>query len=160
MARNTYGSPRGTGRAYRGGTIQSMFRSNNALVARCRWMRHRMLKNALIAAAASFTAVELAAAQPNLSHDAETMNFDLWCQEQLALLPARCDKRSAEDESAFEAYLTKVERYEIPHRSAQYDQGRVNRDIMNNDPIDNPQKDNLGAQQQYPNISVTDPQSK
>jgi hypothetical protein len=115
---------------------------------------------ALIAAAASFTAAEPAAAQPNLSHDAETMNFDLWCQEQAALPAERCDRRIPEDESAFEAYQTTVEHYEIPRRSAQYDQGRVNRDIMNNDPIDNPQKDNLGAQQQYPNISVTAPQAK
>jgi hypothetical protein len=119
-----------------------------------------MLMNVLITAAAGFTAVEPAGAQPNLSHDAETLNFDLWCQEQTAHPPARCDKRTAEDEKAFDAYQAKVEHYEVPRRSAQYDQGRVNRDIMNSDPIDNPQKDNLGAQQQYPNIPVTAPQSK
>jgi hypothetical protein len=119
-----------------------------------------MLIGALIAVAASFAAVEPAAAQPNPSHDADTTNFDLWCQEQAALPPARCDKRTPEDESAFEAYQSALEHYDIPRRSAQYNQGRVNRDIMNSDPIDNPQNDNLGAQQQYPNISVTAPQAK
>lgn len=119
-----------------------------------------MLMSALIAAVASFATVEPAAAQLNLIHDAETMNFDLWCQEQAALPPARCDKRTSKDESAFEAYQATLEHYEIPRRSAQNDQGRLNRDIMNSDPIDNPQKDNLGAQQQYPNIPVTAPQSK
>jgi hypothetical protein len=119
-----------------------------------------MFIRVLIAAAAGLAAVAPAAAQPNPSPDAKTMNFDLWCQEQAALPPARCDKRTPEDESAFEAHQTALEHYEIPYRSGQYDQGRVNRDIMNNDPIDNPQKDNLGAQQQYPNISVTDSPSK
>ena len=119
-----------------------------------------MPMGALIAAAASFAAVKPVAAQPNVSHDAETMSFDLWCQEQAALPPARCDKRIPEDESAFEAYQTALGRYEIPRRSAQYNQGRVDRDIMNNDPIDNPQNDNLGAQRQYPNISVTASPSK
>ena len=118
-------------------------------------MRHRLLMSALIAAASSFAAVEPAAAQPTPSHDSDTMSFDLWCQEQKGLPPARCDKHTPEDESAFEAYRAKIERYEIPRSSAQYNQGRVNRDIMNADPVDNQRKDNLGAQQQYPNISPT-----
>jgi hypothetical protein len=114
-----------------------------------------MLMSALIAAAACFAAVEPVAAQPIPSHDSDTMSFDLWCQEQRGLPQERCDKHTPEDESAFEAYRTKIERYEIPRSSAQYNQGRVNRDIMNADPVDNQQKDNLGAQQQYPNISAT-----
>ena len=118
-------------------------------------MRHRMLMSALIAAAASFPAFEPVTAQPNPSHDSDTKNFYLWCQEQRGLPQERCDKHTPEDESAFEAYRTKIERYEIPRSSAQYNQGRVNRDIMNADPVDNQQKDNLGAQQQYPNISAT-----
>ncbi len=115
---------------------------------------------ALIAAAASFAAISPTVAQPASNPDIETMNFDLWCQEQAALPPARCDKHTPEDESAFEAFRTKIERYEIPRSSAQYNQGRVNRDIMNTDPIDNSQKGNLGAQQQYPNISATPSQSQ
>jgi len=118
-------------------------------------MRQHLFISGLVAVAASLTAVDPAAAQPNPSPDAKTMNFDLWCQEQATLPSARCDKRTPEDERAFEAYQAALEHYEIPNRSAQYDQGRVNRDIMNNDPIDNPQNDNLGAQQQYPDISIT-----
>jgi hypothetical protein len=76
--------------------------------------------------------------------------------ERAALPSTRCDKRTPEDEKAFEAYQATLEHYEVPNRPAQYDQGRVNRDIMNNDPIDNAQKDNLGVQRQYPDISVTD----
>jgi hypothetical protein len=119
-------------------------------------MRSHLLIRFLIAAAASLAAIAPAAAQLNPSPDAKTMNFDLWCQERAALPSARCDKRTSEDEKAFEAYQATLEHYEVPNRSAQYDQGRVNRDIMNNDPIDNSQKDNLGVQRQYPDISVTD----
>jgi hypothetical protein len=114
---------------------------------------------ALIAAVASFAAISPAVAQSAPNPASETMNFDLWCQEQKTLPPERCDKHTPEDESAFEAYRTKIEHYEIPRGSAQYNQGRVNRDIMNADPVDNPQKNNLGPQQQYPNISATPPQS-
>ena len=113
-----------------------------------------MVMSTLIAAAASFAAPDLVEAQPNPNLDVKTMNFDLWCQEQATLPPARCDKRTPEDEKAFEAHMALLEQYEIPYRSAQYSQGRVNRDIMNNDPIDNPQKDDLGTQRQYPNIAL------
>jgi hypothetical protein len=113
-----------------------------------------MVMGALILVAASFAAIGRPAAQPSPNRDIATMNFDLWCQEQAALPPARCDKRTQEDESAFEIHRASLEQHEIPYRSAQYGQARVNRDIMTNDPIDNPRKDNLGAQQQYPNIPV------
>jgi hypothetical protein len=109
----------------------------------------------LIAAAASLAMVDSAAAQSNPGRDGQTMNFDLWCQEQAGLPPARCDKRTPEDERAFESYQTGLEHFEVPYRSPEYNQGRVNRDIMNSDPIDNPQNDNLGVQRQYPDISVT-----
>lgn len=129
-------------------------------LARCGRMRHRILVAVLVVAAAGFAATSPTVAQPTPNPDIETMNFDLWCQEQAALPAARCDKHAPEDESAFEAYRAKIERYEIPGSSAQYNQGRVNRDIMNTDPIDNSQKGNLGAQQQYPNISATPSPSK
>jgi hypothetical protein len=117
-----------------------------------------MFMRTLIAAAASLAAVGPLAAQPNPNRDIKTMNFDLWCQEQAALPPARCDKRMPEDESAFEAHRASIEHYEIPYRSAQYDQARVNQDIMNNDPIDNPHKDDLGAQRQYPDMPAPEVQ--
>jgi hypothetical protein len=115
-----------------------------------------MLVSALIVAAASFAAIGPAASQASPKGDEEAMNFDLWCQEDAALPPARCDERTPEDESSFEAHRASVEQYEIPHRSAEYNQARVNRDIMNDDPIDNPDRNDLGAQQQYPNLPVTD----
>lgn len=117
-------------------------------------MRLRILISVLIGTAASSAAP--VSAQSDFNHNGTTLNFDLWCQEQAALPPARCDKRTPEDESAFEAHRAALEHYEIPDRSVKYEQERVNRDIMNNDPIDNPQKDDLGPQQQDPNISATD----
>ena len=123
-------------------------------------MRQQIFISGLIAVAASLAAVGPAVAQPNPNRDAKTMNFDLWCQSEAVLPPARCDKRAPQDEKAFEAYQAKIERYEIPYRSPQYNQGRVNRDIMNSDPIDNPQKEDLGPQRQYPDISVTGSPSK
>jgi hypothetical protein len=135
--------------------FETRFDLTMSLLARCRRMQHRILVGALIAAVAGFAAISPTAAQPASNPASRTMNFDLWCQGEASLPAERCDKHTPEDESAFEAYRTKVERYEIPRSSAQYDQGRVNRDIMNADPVDNPQKGNLGAQQQYPNISAT-----
>jgi hypothetical protein len=32
----------------------------------------------------------------------QTLNFDLWCQETQHLPADRCDRRTAEDEAAFE----------------------------------------------------------
>ncbi len=118
-------------------------------------MRYRMLMSALIAAAASVAAISPTVAQPTSNPEGGTMNFDLWCQGEASLPAERCDRHTPEDEGRFEAYRAKIERYEIPRSSAQYNQGRVNRDIMNTDPVDNRQKDNLGTQQQYPNISAT-----
>ena len=114
----------------------------------------------LIAAAVSFVAIGPTVAQPDPNRVPETMNFDLWCQEEASLPAERCDKRTPEDESAFEARRASLERYEILDRSAQYDQARLNRDIMSNDPIDNPQKGDLGAQEQYPNMRVASARSK
>ena len=135
--------------------FETCFHPTMLQLARCRRMRSRILMGALIAIAACFAAIGPAVAQPTPNPDSETMNFELWCQEQKALPPARCDRHTPEDEAAFEAYRTKIERYEIPRSSAQYNQGRVNRDIINADPVDNPQKNNLAPQQQYPNIPVT-----
>jgi hypothetical protein len=114
----------------------------------------------LIVATASVALLGPAAGQSSPDRGVETMSFDLWCQEQAALPPARCDKRTPEDEKAFEAHQAALEHFEIPYRSAQFDQGRVNRDIMNTDPVDNPHKDNLGAQRQYPDIPASDAQEK
>ncbi|HEY4078460.1 MAG TPA: hypothetical protein VGM26_16135 [Rhizomicrobium sp.] len=79
-----------------------------------------------------------AVAQRNGNYDVKTMNFDLWCQEQAGLPADRCDKRTAQDEATFEAYRSKVEAYEIPYLQQKNSAARLDRDIMRNDPIDNP----------------------
>jgi hypothetical protein len=122
-------------------------------------MQHNILIGLSLAVVTSLTTLP-AAAQSNTGQDVRTASFDLWCQEEASLPLARCDARTVQDESRFEAHQVALEVYEIPYRSGQYAQGRLNRDIMNADPIDNPNNNNLGLQRQYPNISVTDSQSR
>jgi hypothetical protein len=114
---------------------------------------------AILASGGAAVAQQAPAAQQIPARDDNTLNFDLWCQEQARLPAARCDKRTQEDESSFETHLKTLDHYELPSRSTQYDQGRVNRDIMNADPIDNPSKENLGGQRQYPDIQPSKPSS-
>jgi len=71
-------------------------------------------------------------------YNVKPMDFDLWCTEQAHLSYDRCDKRLPDDLQRFEAYRAVVERYEIPYLQEKEDQLRFNRDIMHNDPIDNP----------------------
>ncbi|MGZ5929483.1 MAG: hypothetical protein ACXWLX_09730 [Rhizomicrobium sp.] len=89
-------------------------------------------------------------AQTGKNYDVKTMNFDLWCQEQAHLPAPRCDKRTPEDEKTFEAYRAQIERYEVPYLQQQHDL-TINRDIMHNDPVDNPVHQNPQAQTQDPN---------
>lgn len=72
-------------------------------------------------------------------HALDTMNFDLWCQEE-AHLPARqCDQRTAADEQAFEDFQQELDPYKAQQlREAQRDQW-LDQDFLENDPIDNPQ---------------------
>ena len=85
-------------------------------------------------------------AQRNGQYPVTEMNFDLWCQEQAHLPPERCDKRSTEDNSAFEAYRAKVEAYEIPYLQQKANAARLDRDILRNDPVDNPPIKDIPAQ--------------
>ena len=66
------------------------------------------------------------------------MNFDMWCQEQQHLPPARCDKRLPEDDAAFQAYRSTIETYEVPYLQRKRDEQTLNRVILHNDPVDNP----------------------
>jgi hypothetical protein len=66
------------------------------------------------------------------------MNFDMWCQEEQHLPPARCDKRLPEDDAAFQAYRNKIETYEIPYLQRKRDEQTLNRVILHNDPVDHP----------------------
>ena len=92
----------------------------------------------LIVVAALCMAAVPTMAQRNGNYQVQEMNFDLWCQEQAGLPADRCDKRTAQDEAAFEAYRAKVEAYEIPYLQQKQNAARLDTDIMRNDPVDRP----------------------
>lgn len=73
-----------------------------------------------------------------MRYNVQNMNFDMWCQEEQHLPPERCDKRLPEDDAAFSAYRSKIERYEIPYLQEQQRQMRINTGILHNDPVDHP----------------------
>lgn len=79
-----------------------------------------------------------ALAQRGGNYQVTEMNFDLWCQEQARLPVDRCDKRMPQDIAAFESYRAKVEAYEIPYLQRKNNAARMDRDILRNDPVDNP----------------------
>jgi len=85
-------------------------------------------------------------AQRNGNYQVMEMNFDLWCQEQAHLPVERCDKRAPDDYAAFEAYRAKVEAYEIPYLRQKYNAARMDRDILRNDPVDNPAVKDIPSQ--------------
>lgn len=68
----------------------------------------------------------------------EGMNFDLWCQEQAGRPAAECDKRTADDEAAFEAYRTRIDRYDTTFVQQKLARAQMDHDMLNNDPVDNP----------------------
>jgi hypothetical protein len=86
------------------------------------------------------------------NYQVSQMNFDLWCQEQAALPVERCDKRAPQDIAAFEAYRAKVEAYEIPYLQRKNSAARLDRDILRNDPVDNPVNKEIPAQR--PDLSA------
>jgi hypothetical protein len=100
-------------------------------------MAHRV-KIALLLATMACLGAAPASAQRNGNYPVQEMNFDLWCQEQAGLPAERCDKRTAQDEAAFEAYRAKVEAYEIPYLQQKENAARLDTDIMRNDPVDRP----------------------
>jgi hypothetical protein len=102
--------------------------------------------------------VSPASAQGGRNYDVKTMNFDLWCQEQAHLPSARCNKRTPEDEKTFQAYRAQIERYEVPYLQERQRDLSINRDIMHNDPVDNPVHQNPQAQTQDPNRQPQSPQ--
>jgi hypothetical protein len=100
-------------------------------------MAHRVKMGVLLATVACLSAAP-ASAQRNGNYPVQEMNFDLWCQEQASLPAERCDKRTAQDEAAFEAYRAKVEAYEIPYLQQKQNAARLDTDILRNDPVDRP----------------------
>lgn len=78
------------------------------------------------------------------------MNFDLWCQEEARLPVDRCDQRTLADEKAFEDFQQKLGPYEAQNlRRAQQEQW-LDRDFLENDPIDDPLARNPAAATQLP----------
>jgi len=117
----------------------------------------KMMKPALILAAA-FAAFALPGAVSAAPYNLPTMNFDLWCQETQHLPPDRCDKRLPNDEADFEAYRTKVEKYEIPYMQGRETGQQLDRAILHNDPVDNPVTQNPAAASQSPTTPGATPQ--
>src|SRR5579872_1701395 len=111
----------------------------------------RAMTYSRLALTAALLAAVPALAQTGKNYDVKTMNFDLWCQETQHLPPARCDKRTPEDEKTFEAYRAQIERYEVPYLQQQQRDLAIDRDILHNDPVDNPVYQNPQAQTQDPN---------
>ena len=66
-------------------------------------------------------------------------NFDVWCQEHMQLPATRCDQRTPQDEKAYEAYRGAIGNYEESLRLKRQKQEQVDKTILHNDPIDNPQ---------------------
>ena len=106
-------------------------------------MKHRHIVT-IVAAVTLVSGTALA--QRNANLPVKEMNFDLWCQEQAGLPVERCDKRSEQDEAAFEAYRAKVEAYEIPYLRQKNNAAQLDRDILRNDPVDNPPVKDIPSQ--------------
>jgi hypothetical protein len=77
-------------------------------------------------------------AEAQQSYPVQNMNFDMWCQEEKQLPPARCDKRLPADDAEFQAYRAKIEKYEIPYLQREQQQENLNSVIIHGDPIDHP----------------------
>lgn len=82
---------------------------------------------------------------PSTAYKLHEMNFDMWCQEQKHYPPERCDKRLPKDDAEFKAYRQTVETYEL-QRLKQERQGQdLDRGILHNDPVDNPDDPSAGV---------------
>jgi hypothetical protein len=78
------------------------------------------------------------AQQHSWRNQLQPMNFDMWCQEQQHLPPARCDKRLPQDDAAFQAYANKIEGYETQQLNQDAKDRRVDQTILRSDPSSNP----------------------
>src|SRR5438067_1086962 len=115
------------------------------------------MKRIFLAIAAASLISGSALAQRNGNYPVKEMNFDLWCQEQAGLPVERCDKRTAQDEATFEAFRAKVEAYEIPYLQQKNNAARMDRDILRNDPVDNPQNKDPSQRPDLNNSSTSTP---
>ena len=115
-------------------------------------MRRRLVIVAMAVLVSGPALMSPALAQRNGNYPVQEMNFDLWCQEQAGLPAERCDKRTPQDEATFEAYRRKVEAYEIPYLQQKSNAARLDRDILRNDPVDNPPTKDIPSQR--PDLNV------
>jgi hypothetical protein len=102
-------------------------------------------------AAATFVVAVFSArceAQSAAPYPLTEMNFDMWCQEEQHLPPDRCDKRLPEDDAAFQAYVNKIESYEIPYLQQKQHEQTLNRVILHNDPVGAPTRPSQPATEQ------------
>jgi len=68
-------------------------------------------------------------------YNVQDINFDLWCQETAALPPDRCDKRTPDDEAAYEAYRGAVEKYEIQYLKRKQSDQNLSQILIHPDPV-------------------------
>jgi len=94
-------------------------------------------RTCLFSAFAMLSLVARAGAQAG-PYKLEEINFDMWCQEERHLPPARCDQRLPPDDADYRAYVSKIETYEIQYLQRKRDEDNLNRTILHNDPIDHP----------------------
>lgn len=97
----------------------------------------QILRTCLYAAMATGALITQADAQAG-NYKLHEINFDMWCQEERHLPADRCDKRLPQDDADYEAYVAKIESYEIPYLQHKNDEDNLNRVILHNDPVDNP----------------------
>jgi hypothetical protein len=111
----------------------------------------RMIRSVLLVVSLMALGVLGAIAQTGRNYNVPGMNFDLWCQEEAHLPAAQCDQRTPEDEKTFDDFRDKIDRYEIPYLQGRQSKLSIYRDIMHNDPVDNPLSQDPDAQTQDPN---------
>lgn len=92
----------------------------------------------LIMGACAFACHAALAQGADAQYDLQTINFDMWCQEQQHLDPDRCDKRLPDDEKAYEAYVDTIQKYEVPYLQEKNKRQEYDRGLLHNDPIDHP----------------------
>ncbi len=96
-----------------------------------------LLRTCLFAALATTSLAMRAEAQQG-PYELQEMNFDMWCQEERHLPPERCDKRLAADDAEYQAYVAKIENYEVPYLQRREGEQTFNRVVLHNDPVDHP----------------------
>jgi hypothetical protein len=107
-------------------------------------------RTCLFAALATASLAVRAEAQQG-PYQLQEMNFDMWCQEERHLPPDRCDKRLPQDDADFEAYVSKIQGYEVQYLQKQRKDVSLDRDIVHDDPIDHP------IQPSAPQVNQVDP---